>query len=196
MATSSGEVAKALRRDSSEFFRRYFVNTIFDSTFVVLGILAAVSAEPNPNVDFAIGTMFAASLAIGISTGVSVYEAERAEGQIRLQRLERAMLVRLGETQISREMRAAGLAVSVVNFFVPLVVALVTVIPLYLFRAGILGEFLTAAALAGALGLGIIFGSGYLLGRIAGRNPWRKAIRMTLVALLTFAILLVLERSI
>ncbi len=172
------------------------MNTIFDSTFVVLGILAAVSAEPDPDVDFAIGTLFAASLAIGISTGVSVYEAERAEGQIRLRRLERAMLAQLGETQISREMRAAGLAVSVVNFLVPLVVAFVTVIPLFLFQAGILADFLTAAALAGALGLGIIFGSGYLLGRIAGRKPWRKAIRMALVGILTFAILLILERSV
>lgn len=196
MAANSGGIVKVLLSDPTELFRRYFVNTIFDSTFVVLGILAAVSAEPDPDVDFAIGTLFAASLAIGISTGVSVYEAERAEGQIRLRRLERAMLAQLGETQISREMRAAGLAVSVVNFLVPLVVAFVTVIPLFLFQAGILADFLTAAALAGALGLGIIFGSGYLLGRIAGRKPWRKAIRMALVGILTFAILLILERSV
>lgn len=64
------------------------------------GILAATTAEPDLTVDFALGTMFAACLAIGISTGVSVYEAEYTEGEIRLRRLERAMLSRLEDSGI------------------------------------------------------------------------------------------------
>ncbi|MGQ0796869.1 MAG: hypothetical protein ACT4OI_03255 [Methanobacteriota archaeon] len=169
------------------------MNTLFDSTFVVLGIVAALAAEPDPDIEFAIGTVIAACLAIGISTGVSVYEAEHTEGEIRIRRLERAMLASLRDTEISRSLRAARLAIAFVNFLVPMLVALVTSLPLFLFRAGALPDFLAAALTSSALGIGIILVAGYHLGRITGRSPWRKALRMTAVALLTFAALWTLE---
>lgn len=174
-------------------FRRYFVNTLFDSTFVVLGILAATSAEPTPNVDFALGTLFAACLAIGVSTGVSVYEAEQVEGTIRLRRLERAMLSPMEDTGISRELRATRIATAIVNFLAPIAVAGVTSVPLVLFRGGLLPSFSLAAAASGVAGVSIIFAAGYSLGRLTHRKPWFKAVRMSVVALLTFGGLLLLE---
>jgi len=177
----------------SELFRRYFVNTIFDSTFVVLGILAATSAEAEPSVDFALGTVFAACLAIGISTGVSVYEAELTEDHIRLRRIERAMLKSLEDTIIPRSLRMSRYATSLVNFLAPLFVAFVTSLPLLMFQARLLTEFSVAAGASSGLGLGIIFVSGYYLGKLSGKKPWKKAVRMTIVALLTFGVLLALE---
>ena len=179
--------------DISDLFRRYFVNTIFDSTFVVLGILAATSAEPEPSVDFALGTLFAACLAIGISTGVSVYEAEHTEDQIRVRRIERAMLKSLEDTGIPRSLRMSRYATSLVNFVAPLFVALVTSLPLLMFQARLLTEFSVAAGASSGLGILIIFASGYYLGKLSGRRPWKKAARMTLVALLTFGVLLAIE---
>ena len=179
--------------EPSELFRRYFVNTLFDSTFVVLGILAATGAEPNPSVEFALGTIFAASLAIGVSSGVSVYEAEHTEGGIRLRRLERALLSPLADTVISRDLRALRIAMAVVNFLAPIVVASITSVPLVLFHFGFLPSFVAAAAAAGIAGISIIFAAGYSLGKLTHRKPWFKAIRMSLVALLTFAGLLALE---
>ena len=183
-----------LIEEPTELFRRYFVNTLFDSTFVILGILAATSAEPQPSVDFALGAIFAASLAIGISTGVSVFEAEHTEAEIRLHRLERAMLSPMADTEVSRRLRTSRLATSGVNFLAPLLVALMTSIPLLIFRAGWLSDFLPAALASSIIGVGIIFGAGYFLGRLTGRKPWRKAVRFSAIALLTFGGLLLLER--
>src|SRR3972149_6185468 len=180
--------------DPSELFRRYFVNTVFDSTFVVLGILAAAAFVPEANVEVALGTIFAACLAIGISTGVSVFEAEHTEAEIRLKRIEGAMLTSLANTDEARRIRRSGYAKALVNLFVPLVVALVTGLPILLFEAGVLTEFLAAAAASAALGMGIIFGTGFYLGVLSGRKPLIRALRMTGVAILTFALLVILER--
>jgi len=181
--------------DPSELFRRYFVNTVFDSTFVVLGILAAAAFVPEANVEVALGgTIFAACLAIGISTGVSVYEAEHTEAEIRLKRIERGMLTSLANTDEARRIRRSGYAKALVNFLAPLVVALVTGLPILLFEVGVLTEFIAAAAASAVLGMGIIFGTGFYLGVLSGRKPLIRALRMTGVAILTFALLVVLER--
>ena len=180
--------------DQSELFRRYFVNTVFDSTFVVLGILAAAAFVPEANVEFALGTIFAACLAIGISTGVSVFEAEHTEAEIRLRRIEGAMLTSLAKTDEARRTRRSGYAKALVNFLVPLVVAVVTSLPIVLFEAGILRDFVAAAAISAALAMGIIFGTGYYLGVLSGRKPLLRALRMTGVAIVTFAVLIVLQR--
>ena len=179
--------------EPSPLFRRYFVNTLFDSTFVVLGILASTAADPVPNVEFALGTVLAASLAIGVSTGVSVYEAEQTEGTIRLRRLERVMLSPMHDTDISRELRSSRIAIAIVNFLAPIAVAGVTSIPLALFHFGLLPSFSVAAATSGVAGVAIIFFAGYSMGKQIHRKPWLKAVRMSIVAILTFAGLVLLE---
>ncbi len=137
---------------------------------------------------------YGACLAIGISTGVSVYEAEHTEDVIRLRRLERAMLTPLGKTEVGRRIEATRFATAIVNFLAPLFVAGVTGTPILLYRVGVIPDFVLAAGFSSALGIAIIFGAGYYLGSLIGRKPWRKAIRMTLVALLTFLVLVTLER--
>lgn len=169
------------------------MNTLFDSTFVVLGILAATAAEPVPDIGFALGTVFAACLAIGVSTGVSVYEAEQTEGAIRLRRLERAMLTPMHDTDLSRNLRSVRMAIAIVNFLAPIAVAAVTSIPLALFHFGLMPSFSIAAAASGIAGIAIIFVAEYTLGRLTHRRPWLKAIRMSIVALLTFGGLVALE---
>ncbi len=180
--------------DLSELFRRYFVNTVFDSTFVVLGILAATSAESIPNVKFAVSTLFAAALAMGISTGVSVYEAESIEHELRIERLERALLASMEDSDLRRSLRATRIGVAIVNFLTPLLVAFITSVPLLLHEAAFVSDFLVASAASGALGVGIIFSSGFFLGRLSKKNPWRKAVRMSIIAVLTFAVLFFAEQ--
>lgn len=179
--------------ETAELFRRYFVNTLFDSTFVVLGILAAATAEPIPDATFAVSAIVSASLAIGISTGVSVYEAEHTEGEIRLRRLERAMLSSMRNTQIARRLQSSRLAVAGVNFLAPIFVALVTTIPIFAYQARLLPDFVFASAVSSGLALCILFAAGYYLGKRTGRRPWRKATRMTVVAILTFAGLIAVQ---
>lgn len=180
--------------DLSELFRRYFVNTLFDSTFVVLGVLAAAVFSGDLGVDVTLDLIFAASLAIGISTGVSVYEAELTEGELRLHRLERALLSPLKDTDVDRRIRRSRYATAFVNFLAPLFVAVVTGTPLMLYEAGVLHDFVFAAWVSSSLGLAIIFATGYYLGSLSGRRPWVKAVRMSIVAALTFLALVFLER--
>ena len=187
-------VRQILKVDPKELFRRYFINTLFDSTFVVLGILAAAAFVPEGNAEVALGTLFAACLAIGISTGVSVYEAEKTEGEIRIRRMERAMLRTLQETDLGRQMRASTYATAIVNFCAPLVVAALTGTPIFLHQEGVIPDFGTAALSSTIIAVGIIFLAGYHLGSLSGRRPWAKAFRMSTVALLTFTVLVVLER--
>lgn len=56
----------------------------------------------NPDIEVIVGTMLTTSLALGISTGVSVYEAESLERGIRIAQLEKAMIRRLDETMIAQ----------------------------------------------------------------------------------------------
>jgi predicted membrane protein (TIGR00267 family) len=182
--------------DPSELFRRYFINTIFDSTFVVLGILASAAFVQDANVEVALGTIFAACLAIGISTGVSVYEAEHTESELRVRRIEQAMLSPIRDTDVGQRIRRTGHAKAVVNFLAPLLVAAVTGAPIVLFDAGIVRDFTPAAIASAAVGLGIIFTTGYYLGVLSGKRPWWKALRMTGVAVLTFAVLVLLQRAV
>ncbi len=66
--------------------RRYLVNTIFDSTFVMLGIIIGSAFTSDPNIRLTVVTMLTSSVALGISTGVSTYEAENLEQNKRLDR--------------------------------------------------------------------------------------------------------------
>ncbi|MBI4416018.1 MAG: hypothetical protein HY557_03440 [Euryarchaeota archaeon] len=188
----------ALRRfrlayDLSELFRRYFINTLFDSTFVVLGIVSATVVVNDTPVEVVLGALAAACIAIGISTGVSVYEAERLEAEIRIAKIERAMLTDLGQTDLHRSLQLYRTLVSLVNFAAPLLVFGVTSLPLFLnllFRSP---DLRVAAEISVTLAVALVFGAGFALGRIAGANPLRQGLRMTIAALATFLLLVLLQ---
>lgn len=185
---------QALAAKPHELFRRYFINTLFDSTFVVLGILAAAAFVPDPNPEIAVGAIFAACLAIGISTAVSVYEAEHIEAEIEMRRLERAMLSSMQDTEIERRTRASAYAVAGVNFMAPVFVAIIMGTPLLLYEAEIIGDFRLAAMLSSVLGISIIFAAGYYLGALGRTRPWLRAVRMSVIALLAFGALVLFEQ--
>jgi len=178
----------------SELLRRYFINTLFDSTFVVLGILAASAFVPDANPEIVVGTIFAACLAIGISTAVSVYEAEHIESEIEMQKIEQAMLTSMKDTEIERRTKSFAFAVAGINLLAPVFVAIIMGTPLILYEMGIIQDFLIAAALSSGLGIGIIFTVGYYLGTLGRKRPWLRAVRMSVIAVLAFGALVLFER--
>ena len=189
-----GRGVRTRKVDPSELFRRYFVNTLFDSTFVCLCVLSAQAFRPEPDADLALSSLFAACLAIGISTGVSVYEAEHAEVAIRLRHLERHMLSSMKDTEIARRLHVTRYATTLVNLAAPLLVFAVIGAPIGAYRLGLVTDFGAAAVASGALGIAIIFATGYYLGGLTGGRPWAKAARMAVVACLTFVLLVLLGR--
>ena len=182
-----------LAYDVSELFRRYFITNLFDSTFVSLGVLSATALVPNPNLALTLSTLVATCVAIGVSTGVGVYEAERLEGEIRIAKMEKAMLRDMRDTDVHRGIRTFRVFVSLVNLAVPLLVLGIVATPLLLASALGSPSPSTAAMISIVLAIAIIFVAGAFLGRLAERNALREGLRMTAAALATFLLLLVLE---
>jgi predicted membrane protein (TIGR00267 family) len=170
----------------AQAFRRYFVNTVFDSTFVSMGIVVASALVPTATVVTVVGTLFAATLALGISTGTSVYEAEKVEAEIRLRELERAMLTDLDGTEATRVLDVSRYLVVTVNVVAPLAVFLATAGPFLL--SGSLTIFgIPTAFFSVAIAMMVLFIVGTYLGRLTGRPAWLKGLRMAVIGLATFA---------
>ena len=190
----SALVRRVMPVEPQELLRRYFINTLFDSTFVVLGVLAASAFIADANPEIALGALFAACLAIGISSAVSVYEAEHVEAEIKMHEVERAMLSSVEGTEIERKAKVSAYAVAMANFFAPVLVAIIMGTPLLFYEAGLISDFGAAAILSSILGIGIIFAAGYYLGTLGRGRPWLRAVRMTVIAVLAFGALVLFER--
>lgn len=190
----SALVRKVMPVEPQELLRRYFINTLFDSTFVVLGVLAASAFITDADPDIALGALFAACLAIGISSAVSVYEAEHVEIEIKMQEIEKATLSSVEGTEVERKARISAYAVAITNFFAPVFVAIVMGTPLLLYEAELISDFGIAATISSILGIGIIFGAGYYLGTLGRGRPWLRAVRMSVIAVLAFGALVLFER--
>jgi predicted membrane protein (TIGR00267 family) len=169
--------------------RRYLVNTIFDSTFVMLGIIIGSAFTSDPNIRLTVVTILTSSVALGISTGVSTYEAENLEQNKRIDDLEKAMLRPLNDTHIGRSARSSMMLISFVIFLAPLLVGLVILTPFILLK-----DDIVLAAWAGiALAISVLFITGVLMGRSGGRNPWVQGLRMAFIGGIAFVICYYIE---
>lgn len=165
--------------------RRFFVNTIFDSTFVILGILIASAFSASPDLRLIIATIVTSSVALGISTGVSVFEAETMEQTIKMREMERAMLRSLEDTNIHRTSRLTILLISAVNFTAPILAGIITLAPFLILGEG---QIQIAAYISVALAMTILFSVGAAMGRAGGRKPLNQGARMVLAGIGAFII--------
>ncbi|NIP67568.1 MAG: hypothetical protein GWN86_31125 [Desulfobacterales bacterium] len=168
--------------------RRFFINTLFDSTFTQLGIIIG-SAFPyaNPDLRLMMGTLLTSSVALGISTGVSVYESETLEREREVAELEKALFRELEDTVLAEDYRTYALILSAVNFLTPLMCCGILIVPLILATL----QFLTVMAaswIAVVLALIILFVAGSYLGRLGKQNPLVKGLRMVIFGGVAFTI--------
>ena len=170
--------------------RRYMVNTIFDATFVILGVVIGLAFAPEPDFRLLIGTMLTSSVALAISTGVSVYEGESMEQRRKVERLEEAMLTKLDDTEVERASGASKMTIASANFATPLMVCGMVITPFV-----VLGEdnIRTAGYVAVLLALSMLFLTGAMLGRGDKRFAWLRGLRMGLIGLAAFAICYTIE---
>ena len=173
--------------DVGPIVRRFLVNTLFDATFVLLGIIVGITVASTINLRLAVTTMLTSSLALGISAGVSVYEAESLEQERKISKLERALFRDLRGTMIEERAKSVVFLAALVNFTAPLVSCAVTAIPLIIS----INNFITTetAVLTSVIcALGILFATGVYLGRIGKTNPWKKGTRMVIFGIIAFLI--------
>jgi len=165
--------------------RRYFVNTMFDSTFAVLGIIIGSALTADADQGLVIATIITSCVALAISTGSSVYEAETLEQSRRMDEIGRAMLRPVEETNLGKASKASAAIIAISNSLAPLMSGAIIVSPFLL-----LGEetIVVAAEVAIALAIILLFITGFIMGKMSERNPWWKGLRMSLVGLAAFVI--------
>jgi predicted membrane protein (TIGR00267 family) len=187
MALSRKEMfKKALKMpETRPALRRYFVNTIFDTTFVTLGVIIGSALSPHPNIDVVRTTIITSAVALAISTGSSVYEAESLEQSRRLDEISRAMLSSVDETDLGKTSHASIILISLVNSLAPLLAGAVTLAPFLILPAS---DIVYAAELSITLAISILFVTGYFMGRMANKNPWVKGSRMAIIGLIAFGV--------
>jgi len=179
---------ETLKQESvGPIIRRFFINTLFDSTFMLLGIIVGSAFAGDAGLHIIIVTMLTTSIALGISTGVSVYEAESLEQEHKISDLEKALFTDLDDTSIQKTAKYIILLATIINFATPLVSCAVTITPFILATTGILHADI-AGWISVALALSTLFGAGVYMGRIGKTNPYKKGLRMAAFGVLAFTI--------
>jgi len=182
------DLKRIFRRDEvGSVARRFFINTLFDSTFMLLGIIVGIAFSSGSNLNVIIVTMLTSSLALGISTGVSVYEAESLEQERKILDLEKALFQDLSGTKIEKESKSIVILTALLNLCTPLLSCTIIIFPFTLVFLQILNMDL-APWLSAILALAMLFCAGVYLGKFGGKNPWIKGLRMVGFGLIAFII--------
>lgn len=174
------------RTEFGPILRRFFLNTLFDSTFMQIGIIIGSAFAPRPDLHIIMGTLISSSIALGISSGVSVYESEMLELESKIKGLEKAMFRKLDDTIITEKHRKSAILFSVIILFTPVLCCSVVILPLVLSSLNVL-ELMTASWASVGLALGILFVAGSYLGRLGKKNPYIKGFRMVLFGIMAFS---------
>ncbi len=172
-------------REIGPILRRFFINTLFDSTFVLLGIVISSILAINQDLRLIIGTMVASSFALGISTGISVYESEMLERERRIVDLEKALFRKLDGTVITENYKAYATILAFLNFLTPLMCCCIISLPILLATLQLM-ERAIASWISVALALSILFTAGTYMGRVSKQNPVIKGLRMVVFGVLAF----------
>ena len=180
------------RDDVSPVIRRFFINTLFDSTFMLVGIIVGASFATEANLRVIIVTMVTTSLALGISTGVSVFEAESLEQERKISELERALFRGLSGTKIEKSSKSIIMLAALINFLTPPFSCAVTISPFVLAALNIV-EVDVASWISVTLAFSILFVAGVYMGRLGKKNPWIKGLRMVGFGLAAFIIGVLLD---
>ena len=162
---------------------------------MLLGIIAGSALAGQAQLNVVIVTMLTTSIALGISTGVSVYEAESLEQERKIADLEKALFTDLTDTSIQKNARYIILLATVINLATPLLSFAITVTPFVLAVFGIL-QMTVAGWIAIALALNTLFAAGVFMGRLGKTNPYKKGLRMVAFGVLAFIIGFLLDKLI
>jgi predicted membrane protein (TIGR00267 family) len=173
--------------DSGPSIRRFLINTLFDSTFTLLGVIVGSAFVAEPEIEVILGTMITISVGLGISGGVSVYQAESFEREREVYELEKAMLKSLEDTQIAKSARKTTIIVAALNSLTPFLVCALYICPLIVAYIGIIGIKMAAWTSIG-IALSTLMLAGMYIGRKVRGNAILKGVKMAVLGGVTFLI--------
>jgi predicted membrane protein (TIGR00267 family) len=172
--------------------RRYFVTNGFDGALTLLGLIIGFYSSGSVDLPVVINACLGAAIALTVSGLSSAYVSEAAEREQELLELEQALVRDLADTAHGHAARLLPLLIAAVNGLAPLLIALIIISPLWLAQAGLalpLPPLETSITLAFA----VLFLLGAFLGTISGRFWLWSGVRTLLIALLTAAVILLVE---
>ena len=175
--------------------RRYMVTNGFDGALTMLGMLTGFYSSGIADLHIAISACLGAAIALFISGVSSAYLSEKAEREHELRGLEQALVDDLQDSDYGQASRYLPIFVALVNGLSPLLLSLVILSPLYL---AVRGYTLFFPPFINAIILGFVclFFLGIFLGKI-GKTFWLwSGLRTLIIAAVTVAIILFLERFI
>lgn len=160
--------------------RRYIVMNSFDGVLTALAIIISQITTGKSDIVFHAG--LASGLGLAISGITSAYMAEKAERDIEIERLERAML---SELKVRREIsRLATLLLAVVNGISPLLAVILVISP-FAFLA-----FEPALYFSIVLCCALLFALGAYLAKISDRSMLLYGIQMLVAGMITAALVI------
>jgi predicted membrane protein (TIGR00267 family) len=172
--------------------RRYFVTNGFDGALTLLGLITGFYSSGSVALPVVINACLGAAIALTVSGLSSAYVSEAAEREQELLELEQALVRDLADTDHGHAARLLPLLIAAVNGLAPLLIALVIISPLWLAQAGVTLPFPPLEASIG-LAFAVLFLLGAFLGTISGRFWLWSGVRTLLIALLTAAVILLVE---
>jgi predicted membrane protein (TIGR00267 family) len=165
--------------------RRYFVMNSFDGVVTVLGVIVGALATNvlDPAIIFGIG--LGASISMFISGFSGTFIAEKAEREIDIEKLKRALLVKsLDHTIYAKVYRVTIIWVSLVDAISPLLSGIIALFPQLLAIKGIL-EPMTAIYMSIAIILIYLFILGSYLSKITNKNIIIGGLFLLLIGIIT-----------
>ena len=164
--------------------QKYLINTLFDTVNSILGVVIGLYLADEQNAYVFIMSIISTAIALGISSGTSIYEAEYFEQLRDIKEIEKHMITNFKEKNpiVAKKAKTMGLFVGIINFLTPLLIALVLVLIL-LTMPNLAGAFW---AIMGFSGL-VLFGSGIIFGKMNQLPPIKRGVRMLIIGFLTFA---------
>lgn len=155
--------------DLKEISRRYVVTNSFDSVLMMLGVILGSYSTGVTEPSVTVGLINAGALSIFLSGSMGTYISERAERELKIRELERAVLMTLEETVISKLEKGKAIIIALMSGGVPSLTVTLLSIPFHLRRCGVLGiehSYLFSVAEA----LTLLFIMGMYLGSLSRGN--------------------------
>ncbi|GAC17310.1 VIT1/CCC1 transporter family protein [Paraglaciecola arctica] len=175
---------------SQGIIRRYFIVNGFDGALTMLGLILGFLFSDPTDIDNIINVCIGAAIALCVSGISSAYVSESAERQYVLTKLEQSMITDLSQTSHAHAARTVPIIIALVNGLAPFVISLLILLPLWLFKSGMVLP-ISPLLMSVLIAMTIIFLLGVFLSRVSGISWWRSGLRTLLVGILTAVLIFV-----
>ena len=161
--------------DFWEIARRYAVTNSFDSILMLLGIILGGYFGGIEDPSVILKLIWAGTLSIFFSGSLGTYISERAERELKVRELEKAVLMALNETVISEMERRKAILIALASGGVPSTLVMTLSIPFKICELSLM-EVGLSYILSILQALLLLFIMGFYLGSLSGGRRFNYAL--------------------